>query len=60
MKIKKFQFKNMNESVETWSEADVLTLPDSSNEKLISVHMFSRHGARTPCYLIKGLEEVHL
>lgn len=30
---------------------------DRSNDKLISVHMFSRHGARTPLHLIKGLDE---
>lgn len=31
---------------------------ESENEKLISVHMFTRHGARTPLNLIKGLDEV--
>lgn len=28
-----------------------------NDEKLISVHMFTRHGARTPLHIIKGLEE---
>lgn len=27
------------------------------NEQLVSVHLFSRHGARTPLYLVNGLEE---
>lgn len=29
-----------------------------NSETLVSVHMFSRHGARTPLYLVDGLEEV--
>lgn len=29
------------------------------NEQLLSVHLFSRHGARTPLYLVNGIEEAH-
>lgn len=29
-----------------------------NSETLVGVHMFSRHGARTPLYLVEGLEEV--
>lgn len=28
-----------------------------NSETLVGVHMFSRHGARTPLYLVEGLEE---
>lgn len=43
-----------------YSDSFAAIRPDSilRNEKLISVHMFTRHGARTPLHLIKGLEEV--
>lgn len=30
-----------------------------SSEQLVSVHLFSRHGARTPLYLVNGIEEAH-
>ncbi len=40
------------------SSSSSSSLSGFSDEKLISVHMFSRHGARTPLHLIKGLEEV--
>ena len=28
------------------------------NERLVCVHLFSRHGARTPLHIISGIEEV--
>ena len=34
-----------------------LGLTSSGSDKLIGVQMFSRHGARTPLHLIKGLNE---
>ena len=30
------------------------------SDKLVSVYMFVRHGARTPLHLAKGIEEVNL
>lgn len=38
---------------------DTLAKTPSINEKLINVHLFSRHGARTPLYLVSGIEEVN-
>ena len=37
---------------------DSFAKTQSLNEKLVSVHLFSRHGARTPLYLVNGIEEV--
>ena len=37
---------------------DTLAKSPLNNEKLISVHLFSRHGARTPIALVSGIEEV--
>jgi lysophosphatidic acid phosphatase type 6 len=37
--------------------ADSFAKSQSLNEKLVSVHLFSRHGARTPLYLVNGIEE---
>ena len=42
------------------SDSSSSSLSGFNEEKLISVHMFSRHGARTPLHLIKGLEEVYI
>ncbi len=47
-----------NKSDSSSSSSSSSSLSGFSDEKLISVHMFSRHGARTPLHLIKGLEEV--
>ncbi len=38
--------------------SDSLAKGHSLNEKLVGVHLFSRHGARTPLYLVNGIEEV--
>ena len=32
----------------------------ADNERLVCVHLFSRHGARTPLHIISGIEEVFL
>ena len=63
---KKLLFKLLSVSAATaitlrffYSEnfADASIRHDRIDDKLISVQMFSRHGARTPLHLIKGLDE---